>query len=138
MAEAIARAELAQRGWGTVDVRSAGTGAMPGAPASGGALRAAASIGLDLSGHRSQRVSPELVEWADLVLAMSGHHVQAVLAMGGSGRTALLGAFASGDTEGEGVPDPFGRPDQVYLQTLARLRELVASSLARLEPILEP
>ena len=53
MAEAIARGIIAEDGLRGVTVGSAGTAAWPGAPASDGALRAAARAGLDLGSHRS-------------------------------------------------------------------------------------
>src|SRR5690606_21448064 len=71
LAEAIARAALEARGWTHVRVDSAGTAAAWDLPASENAAAVAAEHGLDLSGHRSQPVTPELVRWADLILVMS-------------------------------------------------------------------
>ena len=76
MAEVIARRHMAERGWTHLEVRSAGVGAWDGSPASGGALRAAAAMGLDLSGHRSTFMSSELVDSSDLILTMSASHLQ--------------------------------------------------------------
>lgn len=140
MAEATMNARLAELDWRHVEVRSAGTGAWPGSPASGGALRTAASFGLDLSGHRSARLSADLVRWADLILAMSWSHAEAASALGGAERTALLTAFAEGETEtgAPGIPDPFGGEDSKYEETFLAIRGLVEKVLLRLEPILAP
>src|SRR5690606_10441944 len=81
MAEAIARRRFAEREWTHVDVASAGVAAGPGSPASSHAIILAADRGLDLTAHRSQPLSPELVEWADLILAMSASHLRGVAAM---------------------------------------------------------
>ena len=138
-AEAIARAQVQARGWHAVEVRSAGTSALPGAPASGGAVRAARRGGLDISDHRSTPLTPEVVAWADLILTMSAHHAQSALAMGGADRTALLTAFASGAGEEETpVPDPFGRADAEYEATFRSLEDLVYRAFGRLEPIVSP
>ncbi len=141
MSEALARAELARRGWWHVEVESAGASAVPGLPASGGALRVAARHGLDLSAHRGQGLSRELVERADLVLAMSPHHLAAVRARGGEGKSALIADFAEGregEEGGRSVADPFGGGDEVYEATFRELRDLVGRALDRLASILDP
>ena len=65
MAEAIARREAIARGLGDVEVASGGTSAWDGAPASDGALLVAMERGLDLSTHRSQQVTRDLVAEQD-------------------------------------------------------------------------
>lgn len=139
MAEAVARRELETLGWRHVEVESAGVAAVDGMPASAGAVRAARARGLDLSGHRTRRLTATEVEEADLVLAMSSGHLRRVAELGGRGRAHLLADFAHGE-EGAGgeVPDPFGGDDAVYEETLEVLEDLVATSLRRLEPILAP
>ncbi len=64
------------------DVRVSSAGEMAGGvPAARGSLRAMASRGIDLSGHRSRRFTPEHLGAADLVLGMARRHVrEAVLA----------------------------------------------------------
>lgn len=81
MAEAIARTRAAERGWGTVEFRSAGVSAWPGSPASEAVIEAANRRGVEgLEGHRSTPVTEELLEWADLVLAMTPSHLALLLA----------------------------------------------------------
>ena len=139
MAEALARREVARRGWRHVLVGSAGVAAHPNLPASDTATEAARSIGLDLSGHRSRVIDPGLVEWADLILAMSPSHLAIVEELGGEGKAALLGDFVAGaDGAGDPVPDPFGGNIDVYRSTLEELERLVDKALDRLSPILQP
>jgi protein-tyrosine phosphatase len=142
MAEAIARRELEALGWTQVEVRSAGASAYDGLPASEGAVRSALRHGIDLSGHRSTGLTPELVGWADLILVMSPGHFLHVIDMGGADRTALLTAFAEGEeaegAEGDGIPDPFGGDDEAYEATYQALEGIVAKALRRLEPIVAP
>lgn len=136
-AEAIARRELEARGWDEVEVRSAGTAAYPGSPASGGAVRAAEVHGLDLSGHRSTPVDAEVVAWADLILAMSPSHLFRISDAGGGERATLLTSFAAGDDpEGvpESVPDPFGGANEEYEAMFRLMEMLVERALNRLEP----
>lgn len=141
MAEAIARRELARRGWTHVEVASAGTAAGAESPASQGALHAARRAGLDLSGHRARPLTPEDLAGADLILAMTPSHLLRVVELGGGDRAALLASFAAAGS-GEGlphaVPDPFGGSDAVYEETFELLEELVERSLDRLEPMIAP
>jgi protein-tyrosine-phosphatase len=145
MAEAIARRELQSLGWSQVEVRSAGaSAAVEGMSASEGALRSAGRHGLDLSGHRTRSLTPELVEWADLILVMGPWHLERAFELGGQGRTALLTSFAKGleaeptEADWEGVPDPFGGDEDAYETAYRALEDLVGTALRRLEPILAP
>ena len=62
---------------GDVNVQSAGIFAGSGMPISEGAKRVLKKQGIDID-HQSQPVTPELLEWADLVLTMSEQHKQSL------------------------------------------------------------
>lgn len=139
MAEAVARSELERRGWKHVRATSAGISAFPGSRASDAAVVAGNELGLDLRGHRSRLIDPDLVDWADLILTMGVSHLRAIEEMGGGGRVALLGDFAAGEEgAGESVSDPYGGDVALYRETLVELQDLVKRSLDRLAPILQP
>ena len=139
MAEGIARRELEERGWRHVRVASAGLAARDGEGAAGNAVAVAQRHGVDLDAHRTRALTPELLEWADLVLAMSAGHLDAVRRHGAGDKAALLSAFAAGDdSDARGVRDPFGGPVQAYENTYAELRRLIGTALDRLAPILHP
>jgi protein-tyrosine-phosphatase len=139
MAEAVARAELERRGWKHVHVASAGTSAEDGVPAAAEACAVVGRHGLRLESHRSRLLTPDLVDWADLILAMSGSHLAAVARLGGEARMALLGDFAADDgSTGLAVPDPFGADEAVYEETFTVLERMVGGMMDRLEPILHP
>jgi protein-tyrosine-phosphatase len=135
MAQAIAEASVARRGWDAVEIRSAGVSAGPGGPASEGAIGAAQSGGLDLAGHRSTPLDAELVDWANLVLTMGSHHADRAEELGGRGKVWMLTAFSDGgqDAHGPGVPDPFGGDAREYLRCLEALDTLVEAALGRIE-----
>lgn len=139
LAEAIMRDLLDRRGWGHVEVASAGAYASPGAPASEGAARTALRHGLDLSEHGSTPLSPRIVEAADLILVMASSHLFPVMEMGGGGRASLLVPFAGG---GEGadahVPDPIGGSDEDYEETYRTLRSALERVAERIEPLVAP
>lgn len=80
LAAAMLRHNLAEMG--VVDawhVSSAGTWAVPGQPVLPGLSDVAREIGLDLSGHRSVRVSRQMLAEHDLVLVMQAGQKEALL-----------------------------------------------------------
>lgn len=139
LAAALARQAVEERGWRHVQVRSAGVAAAPGAPASAAALAVADRAGLHLAEHRSQPLTPELLAWADVVLAMASSHLHAVQRLGGGDKAALLGNFAGSETGAPSeVLDPFGGDEAVYEETLDELRSLVPRALNRIAPLVQP
>jgi len=138
MAAAIAKAELARRGWTHVAVRSAGAAASEGHPASEHAVTVAAKRGIDMGGHITTPLTQELVRSADLILVMSSSHLFSVTELGGAQKVALITDFLEGDESGTSVEDPFGSDQAAYERTYQQLERAVTGLLARLEPILSP
>ena len=131
MAEALLREALASRGVDQVVVSSAGTGAWEGAPASEGAYLVGLEHGLDLSGHRAQLLTRDLVRDADLILTMSGHHRARVAELGGEDKVHVLGEYA-GREEGKGeISDPFGYDLASYRTTYDELQEMITGVVGR-------
>ena len=131
MAERLARRQVEGRGLEDVEVRSAGTFAGRGAPASSGAVLAARRQGLDLSGHRSTPLGPDLVEWADLVLAMTNAHLRVATDMGAGEKAILVTEFLPEDhpEHGREVGDPAGAGVERYEEVLDVLEAAVAGLL---------
>jgi protein-tyrosine-phosphatase len=121
LADAIARKVAVERGLTDVEVLSAGTSAWDGAPASDGALLVGMERGLDLSQHRAQTLTRQLVRDADLVLAMGPHHLERIEALGGAGKSYLLTDFASRGATVRPVNDPIGGELDVYRTTADEL-----------------
>ncbi|MGH7586388.1 MAG: low molecular weight protein arginine phosphatase [Gemmatimonadales bacterium] len=132
LAEAILRRELEARGVAGVTVSSAGTGAWDGVPASEGSYLVGLEHGLDLSNHRARLLTRELVEEADLILTMGRSHVARAEALGGAGRTQLLGEFAGRDGPSAEVRDPFGGELEQYREAYRDLASLLAAVAERL------
>ena len=125
IADALARKLIVERGLSDVEVQSAGTSAWDGAPASDGALLVGMERGLDLSSHRAQTLTRELVRDADLILAMGPHHLERIEALGGSGKSYLVTDFASRGASARPVNDPIGGELEVYRTTADELQEEV-------------
>jgi protein-tyrosine-phosphatase len=123
LAETMARKLAVERGMVDVEVNSAGTSAWDGAPASDGALLVGMERGLDLSPHRAQTLSRELIHDADLVLAMGPHHLERIEALGGGGKSYLITEYASRGTDSRPVNDPVGGELDVYRATADELEQ---------------
>lgn len=87
-------------------VLSAGTWAVDGMPAASEAIRQASRMGLDISGHRSQVIRPELIRAADLIIVMEHGHKEALQIEfpDSADKVHLLSEAATGDSYD--VPDP--------------------------------
>lgn len=118
-----------------VAVASAGLGAVPGRPATPEAVDAAAEAGADLREHRSQPVTPQLVEASDLILTMEGWQRDEVRQAHpeAAGKIFLLKDFAGGQGE---VSDPLGRGLEVYRGTRDELRQAIEAMLPRMRELL--
>lgn len=138
MAAALARHALRERGWAQVEVESAGTSALGGSPASDPVPVVLEERDVELGPHQARELTPELVEWADLILCMSPSHVEVVEAMGGGERVGLVTDFLEAEERGQPVIDPIGGGADVYRDTRDQLERAVRSVLDRLEPILAP
>jgi tRNA threonylcarbamoyl adenosine modification protein (Sua5/YciO/YrdC/YwlC family) len=101
-----------------VIVMSAGIAAMLGGRAAGEAINVLAPMGIDLTAHESQPLTDQLVRYADVILAMTRSHRQAILAEWPSAteRAKLL------SHEGIDVPDPVGGPAELYERCLAQMK----------------
>jgi len=132
LAEAIARKVAIERGLLDVEAISAGTSAHTGAPASDGALLVGMERNMDLTTHRAQTLTRELVQGSDLVLAMGPHHLERVEALGGSGRAYLLSDYASHGASVRPISDPVGAELEVYRATANELEEEIRRVLDRI------
>ena len=109
-----------------VEVTSAGTSAWEGEPATEYSIEVAARDGLDLSAHRSRRVSAALLEQADLVLVMERSHVGAVRSLGADpARTVVLSEWPLPGEPELTVSDPFGGSIEAYEECWRRIRRHV-------------
>ncbi len=116
-----------------LEVRSAGLEAAEGNPADPAALRAAARAGCSLDAHRTRRMTPDQVAWADLVLGMEGSHARRLLARWPEARPKLrlLGDFLASPPHR--LQDPWGQPDAVFDQVFGRVVAAVERLARRLE-----
>ncbi len=122
MAAGALRRRLAADG-GRIVVESAGTAAWDDQPATEAAVRVAARAGVDLSEHRSRRLTPAIVRGADMVLAMERNHLAAVRALGADPeRSHLLAEWPPPGDPGLEISDPFGGSSEAYEECWRRIQ----------------
>ncbi|HET7631123.1 MAG TPA: low molecular weight protein arginine phosphatase [Gemmatimonadaceae bacterium] len=132
MAEAILRKIAIERGLVELEASSAGTSAWEGAAASEGALLVGLERGLDLNAHRSTQLSREVVEGADLLLAMGPHHLERIQALGGGSKAHLLTSFATRGKDERPVNDPMGGDLEAYRTAVDELERDIQLVVDRL------
>lgn len=130
VAEAILRDRLSKRGLNGWYVKSAGTWASAGQPASHYSIEVLAEQGLDISGHISRTVDDQLLEESDLILCMELGHVEALKTEFPqyASRTYLLSEMAG---QRFSIDDPFGGPRPDYEKMVAELTDLIEDGLPR-------
>jgi protein-tyrosine phosphatase len=137
MAEALLRAQLARdearQGW---HVGSAGVWTTEGRPASGNAVKEMDRREIDLHAHRSRSVTRELMAEADLVLAMTRRHVEALNAAfpAYAHKVHLLSEMAGPAYD---IDDPYGGTRWEYAITAAQLERLIAAGYERIVGLVE-
>ncbi|MBT8041797.1 MAG: low molecular weight protein arginine phosphatase [Kiritimatiellales bacterium] len=116
MAEALFRHRAgSDAGWRAI---SAGTYAATGFTASPTAISALAELGIDLTKHRSQHLTAELVKTADLIVVMAAEHRHHILELFPEveNRVCLINSFGTSKVPAD-VSDPFGGSLNTYKQT---------------------
>ncbi len=114
-----------------VEMRSAGTNGLEGEPASELAVVVLGARGIDLTAHRGQRLTAELVEWADLLVVMTERHLLLVLRTfpQATGKAVLYSEFLGSAGE---VADPYGGDLDEYYACADQLTALTEGLLSRL------
>jgi protein-tyrosine phosphatase len=128
MAEAVLRDAL--KGRKDVVVESAGLGALVGEPASGFSVELMQERGLDISGHRAQQLTAELIARSDLILVMESGHRRAIDANEPTARGKL---YRLGEWQDLEIPDPYRQPREAFEETLKLIDKGVADWVERLK-----
>ena len=117
MAEGIARREAGRRGL-DIEITSAGTDALEGDPVSANSAEACRRIDIDISEHTARVIGEEITEPETLFAVMTWRHAQWLMLAHGvpQERITLLG---------DGIPDPYGMPLEVYCESCAAIEEAV-------------
>lgn len=121
MAEGILRSLIAEVGIPRIAVRSAGTLGIVDSPPAENAVTACRERDVDINEIRSSALNQGLLAWADIVLGMEPHHLEAcqTLSDGKPPALALLGSY--GDPALSEIDDPVGQD----METFRRCRDIL-------------
>lgn len=147
MAEGILKKMLEDKRVGNLEVTSAGTHGLPNAPASLFAIQVAGQRGIDLSKHRSRRLTPEMIKQADLILAMSPEHSDYMKRIEGTAghKIFLLKAFPqAGPASNKGsdggvlsIEDPIGGSPEDYERSFKEIEKEIKRIFPKILDLLE-
>lgn len=127
LAEVLLQERLRPQG---IEVRSAGTGALIGYPADPLSLAVARDAGFDLSAHRAQQATRELLSAQDLVLTLDRGHSDWINARHPQLRGRVHKLLKWRDDAD--VADPYQLPREAFDTAWAAIEQGVADWLPRL------
>ena len=131
MAEYILQKELMKEGVEDVLVESAGVIAYDGDHAASRAIGEMSRHGVDMTSHRTRRLTNEMIDEAELILVMELGHLNAILhsAPSATEKTFLMASFIPDHPDKE-IGDPYGGPETLFTETyetiIASTRQIVA------------
>ena len=131
MAEGLLKKWLKEHNRADIRVASAGIATIPGMMASSHAVDVMKREHVDISNHRAQVVSGQLIKEYDVILCMEPVHSQTVkeLLPEAGPKTHLLVEYAyEGDAEKPKnlwITDPIGKPKEVYESVLMTLKDAI-------------
>ncbi|MEE9327302.1 MAG: low molecular weight protein-tyrosine-phosphatase [Cocleimonas sp.] len=111
MAEALLRKQRPQ-----LNVFSSGVGAPVGRPADPISIELMTEQNIELSSHRSQQISSELISDSDLILAMEQKHIDVIHSKypEARGKVHLIGKWM----DDQAVPDPHRKDKAAFIAAL--------------------
>ncbi len=128
MAKALLEKALKERGRLDVEVLSAGIMMLGGLSATEEVIELLRKEGIDVSAHRSRRVTGDMIKRSDIILVMEKLHEKRILELvpEAKNRLFLLKEFAKINNDNNlDIVDPIGRPFDFYAQTFAIIKEAV-------------
>lgn len=122
LAEGLFKKYLQENNITNVEVGSAGVGAFPGDAVSINSILVAGNRGVDISEHRARNINPEHLITTDLFFCMSESHKQVLLRHCDEDKIVVLN-----------VPDPYGRPIEIYEECAKQLESKFPEILERIQ-----
>jgi len=136
MAEGLLKKMLRDRNRDDIRVSSAGISAIEGLPPTAKTISVMRDEGIDVSDYKTKRLTLDMIQKSDLILIMDYMHRDEILNLAPDARDKihLLKEYAGID-DGHGgvtVPDPIGRPMEVYDRVLTTIKNAVAKLVEKL------
>ena len=138
MAQNILKRKLGAAGITKIQVESAGVFAMNGMSATRETQRVLQAEGMECADHRTRALTPEMIQAADLIFVMEWFQLEEVLRRSPQAKekTHLLKPYGLEKPETmsqPNIPDPIGKPLEVYEVCFVEIREAVERVAKALE-----
>lgn len=93
-------------------------------------IQLALDANIDLSTHQAKQLTPELCQWAELILVMEESHIYSVADIASTARskTFLLGQWSTGT-----ISDPYGKGEREYKVAYQAIEQACESWKKRLK-----
>jgi len=126
MAQALLVKKLFEKKRHDVEVLSAGM-MIGGFGATDATMEVLKQEGIDVSQHRSRKVTKEMIKKSDIILVMERLHEERILMLApeAKNRVFLLKEFARIEDSNLDITDPIGRPFEFYEKVFAVIKEAV-------------
>ncbi len=124
LAEGLFKKYLNENNITDIEVSSAGVGAFPGDEVSINSILVAGNRGVDISSHRARNLNPEHLVSTDLFFCMSDSHKHYLSRHCDEEKNVVLN-----------VPDPYGRPIEVYEECAKQLENLFPEILEKIQNV---
>lgn len=127
MAAAYLKKVLKNQGRTDVEVDSVGMAAIEGLGASFETREVLLGEGIDATGHRSKKVTKELIDESDIILVMERIHEERVLQLAPEARNRLflLKEFAKISDSSLNIADPIGGSSEFYQEVFSTIKDAV-------------
>jgi len=127
MAKGLMEKKIRDAGRRDVEVLSAGIAIISGYKATHETIALMGREGIDVSGHFTRRINPEMIKKSDLILVMEKMHESRIVELipQAKNRVFLLKEFAKIEETSLDIEDPIGRPLAAYEQILYTIKEAI-------------
>lgn len=134
--EVLLRDQLQKQGLHDWTVASAGTWGVDGHAASAHSITIMAEQGFDLSAHRAQTITEQILAEADLVLCMESGHVEALQAEFPRCRDKI---FLLSEMVGKrySISDPYGGPLRGFQRMAREVANLIDEGMPRIRTLVQ-
>jgi tRNA threonylcarbamoyl adenosine modification protein (Sua5/YciO/YrdC/YwlC family) len=127
MAAALLEKILKEKNRSDVKVLSAGIILLSGMGATEATKEVLKREGIDVSSHRSHKITRDLIKQSDIILVMERLHEERILALTPEvkNRLFLLKEFAKISDNNLDIADPIGKPIEFYEKTFATIKDAI-------------
>ncbi len=124
MAYGIIKQLFKEEGIDDIEIRTAGVMTIPGLLPTQEVRQILEGDGIDVSTHRSSKMTPDILRRAHLILGMTSFHVQMALRMESEarGKTYLLKEYVGMGSRNSQIQDPMGSTLEVYKKVYREIK----------------